>query len=106
MSFSLDEMSITELKSLKKQVDLAIEHCEVRKRQDALAKIEETAKGLGFSLAELTGRQDAPKTRAKAAIKYRNPNDTSQTWSGRGRQPRWLVAILTTTNAKLEDFEV
>jgi DNA-binding protein H-NS len=24
--------------------------------------------------------------------KYRNPNDPSETWAGRGKQPRWLVA--------------
>ena len=87
MSFSLENMSITELKSLKKDVDLALEHCEVRKRQDALTKIEETAKSLGFSLAELTGQQEGPKTRAKAAIKYRNPN--------------WCVAIVGATGAEV-----
>jgi DNA-binding protein H-NS len=106
MSFPLENMSITELKILRKDVDLAIEQCERRKRQDALSEIEKTAKSLGFSLAELTGQQDGPKTRAKAAIKYRNPNDSSQTWSGRGRQPRWLVAILNSTDAKIEDFEI
>ena len=26
--------------------------------------------------------------------KFRNPNDPSQTWAGRGKQPRWLKAQL------------
>ena len=26
--------------------------------------------------------------------KYRNPDDPSETWSGRGKPPRWLVPLL------------
>jgi DNA-binding protein H-NS len=26
--------------------------------------------------------------------KYQNPNDPSETWAGRGKQPRWLVSQL------------
>jgi DNA-binding protein H-NS len=36
--------------------------------------------------------------------KYRNPQ-TSETWSGRGKQPRWLVAAIK-TGRKIEDFEI
>ena len=36
--------------------------------------------------------------------KYRNPQ-TSETWSGRGKQPRWLVAAIK-TGRKVEDFEI
>jgi DNA-binding protein H-NS len=36
--------------------------------------------------------------------KYRNPH-TSETWSGRGKQPRWLVAAIK-TGRKIEDFEI
>jgi DNA-binding protein H-NS len=37
--------------------------------------------------------------------KYRNPNDASQTWSGRGKRPRWLVALLK-TGKQIEDFRI
>src|ERR1700676_5178820 len=30
----------------------------------------------------------------KVFPKYRNPNEPSETWSGRGKQPRWLAAAL------------
>jgi DNA-binding protein H-NS len=36
--------------------------------------------------------------------KYRNPQ-TSETWSGRGKQPRWLVAALK-TGRKVQEFEI
>jgi DNA-binding protein H-NS len=35
--------------------------------------------------------------------KYRNPKNESETWSGRGKQPRWLVAELA-DGRDLTDF--
>jgi DNA-binding protein H-NS len=37
--------------------------------------------------------------------KYRNPATPSETWSGRGKQPRWLVAALK-SGRKIEDFRI
>ena len=39
----------------------------------------------------------------KVLPKYRNPSAPAETWSGRGKQPRWLVAALRSGH-KLEDF--
>jgi DNA-binding protein H-NS len=33
-------------------------------------------------------------TRLKSPPTYRNPDNPAETWSGRGRRPRWLVAAL------------
>ena len=37
--------------------------------------------------------------------KYRNPQMPSETWSGRGKQPRWLVAAIK-TGRKIDDFKI
>jgi DNA-binding protein H-NS len=37
--------------------------------------------------------------------KYRNPNEPSETWSGRGKQPRWLAAALK-TGRRIEEFMI
>ena len=37
--------------------------------------------------------------------KYQNPEEPSETWSGRGRQPRWLTAALRTGH-KIEEFRI
>ena len=34
-----------------------------------------------------------------------NKNNSEETWTGRGKQPRWLVAQLD-KGAKLEDFQI
>jgi DNA-binding protein H-NS len=35
--------------------------------------------------------------------KYRNSNEPSETWSGRGKQPRWLVAAVNAGHT-IEEF--
>ena len=93
VSVDLSKLSLKELKALQVQVAKAIEGYEDRKKQEALAELEEKAKSLGFSLNELLGTKAARK-RAPAKAKYANPADRSQTWTGRGRKPRWAEAAL------------
>lgn len=94
MSVDLNNMSLKDLKDLQSKVAKAVSTFEDRRRKEALAEIEEIARAKGFSLSELTGGASAPRKRAPAAPKYANPADKSDTWSGRGRKPRWVVAAL------------
>lgn len=93
MTIDLEKLSLKELKDLQSKVAKEIANFETRKKKEALAELEEKAKALGFSLAELTGAATVRK-RAPAVAKYANPGDASDTWSGRGRKPRWFVAAL------------
>jgi len=61
----------------------------VREKITALAKAE------GFTIEELFGGRAGRKTRRPAKPKFRNPADHAQTWSGRGKRPRWFSAALT-----------
>ncbi|MCZ8152946.1 MAG: H-NS histone family protein [Rhodobacteraceae bacterium] len=88
-STDLNSMSLSELKELQRDVAKAVSTFEDRKRKEALAVLEEQARQMGFSIAELTGVKVA-RTRASAKAKYANPADRSETWSGRGRKPRWF----------------
>ncbi|MEO1797908.1 MAG: H-NS histone family protein [Pseudomonadota bacterium] len=98
----LSKMSKAELTTLHKKVGKAIESFDERARQDALAELESKAKELGFSLAELTG---AKKAKTVNPPKYRNPEDPTQTWTGRGRQPDWIKAAKS-AGKDLAKFEI
>ncbi len=87
----LDNMSLEELKELKKKVTKAINTYEDRQKQQALAALDEKAREMGFSLSELTGGR---KARKPSVPKYRNPDDPSMTWTGKGRQPEWFKAAI------------
>ncbi|MCU0815438.1 MAG: H-NS histone family protein [Cypionkella sp.] len=93
MSFDLNALSLKELKDLQTQVSRAIATYEDRRKKEALAELEEKARAMGFSLAELTGVSTSRK-RAPAAAKFANPANMSETWSGRGRKPRWFVEAI------------
>lgn len=89
----LNKLSLEELKALRKDVDRAIVDFEKRKREEALKEIQAVAKKHGMSLDDVVGGK-AKARKAKAAAKFRNPNDSSQEWSGRGRQPAWFKAAI------------
>ncbi len=108
MSINLDSLSVAELEDLIEKAADLIE----KKRSDALvsakAEIEKIAAATGYSVEELLGLR-AGKTKKAAAAKkpvadkYRNPKDHTQTWTGRGKRPRWLQEVLD-NGGKLENF--
>lgn len=98
MTIDLDTLSLSDLRDLRSRVDRAIASFEDRKRKEALARLEEQAREMGFSLADLTGagrkRRAGGAAPGKGAAKYANPANPSETWSGRGRRPAWVNAAL------------
>ena len=93
MSINLGEMSLKELKDHQSQVAKAIANFSDRKKKQAIAELEEKAREMGYTWAEITGAATLRK-RSPAVAKYANPADAAETWSGRGRKPRWFVAAL------------
>ncbi|QPM90182.1 H-NS histone family protein [Pseudooceanicola algae] len=92
LDLDLDAMDLGDLKKLQAKVSNAIKTYEDRQRKTALAELEAKAAEMGFSLADLTG-QPGRKSKVNPP-KYRNPEDGTQTWSGRGRQPAWIKDAL------------
>lgn len=83
------------------QLNELIQRAESRKHElarERAAKLREKlaalAKAEGFAIEELFGTRGR-KTRRAAKPKFRNPADHAQTWSGRGKRPRWFDAALS-----------
>ena len=89
----LESLPLKDLKQLQKDVSVAIEQYKERARRKALAEVEAFARERGLTPADLSDIS-LKRSRKPATPKYANPADPSQTWSGRGRQPRWVVAEL------------
>jgi DNA-binding protein H-NS len=102
MTIDLASMSREELTTLRKNVEKALDSLETRRRAEALKAAENAAKEFGFSLTELSSGAPVGK-KAKGAPKYANPADPSQTWTGRGRKPNWVIAHLE-QGKSLEDI--
>jgi DNA-binding protein H-NS len=85
----LGKMSVKDLRALRDRVDQALAEREREERAELKAKMATLASKAGFSVGELFGGKG--KARGPVAIKYRNPQDASQTWTGRGRRPLWIA---------------
>lgn len=104
MDINVNTMSLKDLKDLQSQVNRAIATFEDRRKKETLAELDEIARARGFSLAELTG---APATRKRNAssAKYANPANSADTWTGRGRKPRWFSEAMA-AGRKPEDLAI
>ena len=58
------------------------------------------AKKFGFSLDDIV---NAAAKGSKGVPKYANPADPSQTWTGRGRKPNWVIDALA-NGQSMDDF--
>jgi DNA-binding protein H-NS len=89
----LEKMSVKDLMALKSRIDEVIAEKEDEEKAQLKAELEERAQKMGYSIGTLFGTGGRGRGRGKPAgiVKYRNTADASQTWSGRGRKPRWIL---------------
>jgi DNA-binding protein H-NS len=105
IAINVDKLSLKELVGLEGKVQAAIVEARARERTDVKRKLAQLAETSGFSLSELFGDVRVGKKKPAGIAKYANPEDKSDTWTGRGRKPNWLVTRLK-KGADLEDFEI
>ena len=122
MPIDVNKLSARELQNLINQANKRKATLSKRKPLTTVRnKLMQLAKNEGYTIAELFGSAAPPVTRAtkpttskarkstkgkstgKVAPKYRNPDNTTETWAGRGQQPRWLAAQVA-KGKKVEDY--
>ena len=102
----ISNLSVEELKRLQQEAELLIASKKEQAIEDAYNEIVVIAENVGLSIEqilELGSSKRKKGTRKAVEPRYRNLANTAETWTGRGKQPRWLVAQLE-KGAKLEDF--
>jgi len=95
-------MSAGELWSLHVRVSWVLAH----KIAAAKARLDQRLRQLGQDV--LIGDEHGSRARRpypKVVPKFRNPKQPSETWAGRGKQPRWLTAQIR-SGKKLDDFRI
>lgn len=111
MPIDLTGLSVKELRSLISTAEKQQTKILTRPKATAMrAKINKYVKDHGYTIEELYGVPNAaapgkskktnvrkiPSARklGKVAPKYRNPANPKETWTGRGRQPKWLATLV------------
>ena len=94
----LNSMSVDELWALYEQISSILS-----------SKMSEEKARLEKRLGQLTSAASSSKTTRRpyppVLPKFRNPLRPLETWAGRGKQPRWLLAQLQDGN-QMEDFRI
>lgn len=122
MSMNIENLSPQELAALIKRANSRRKVLAKRKpAAQTKAAVAKVLKSAGWTFEELYGKTGGatasavPKKAGKAKgpakgrstgkvpPKYRNPANTKDTWTGRGKQPRWLAAEIA-GGRKLEEF--
>ena len=70
-------------------------------KQELERQLDELGRKFGGSPKDIP----QPRPYPKVLPKYSNPSAPLETWSGRGKQPRWVVAALRSGHS-LEDFRI
>jgi DNA-binding protein H-NS len=97
MADEFKSMSVEELWSLRERLDSILQ----TKITEDKARLEQRLRLLKAGVPSNHTRRPYPTVRPK----YRNPQRPSETWAGRGRQPRWLTVQLR-SGKKLDDFRI
>ena len=91
MAIDLSNYTIKDLEGLKKDLDKEIRSRRKQEEKRAREELKKVAESYGFSLNELVGGAGAKsKGQGKNGAKFVHPDDSSKTWSGRGRKPQWI----------------
>jgi DNA-binding protein H-NS len=94
----LNSMSIDELWSLHEQIRSVLSS----RLSGEKARLE---RRLSRLKAAVSARQATRRPYPPVMPKFRNPMRPSETWAGRGKQPRWLSAQLR-SGKRLDDFRI
>ena len=108
---NLEDMTEPELRELIRNAQQALDHLVAQRAKTTLKEIRRLAAEVGFEVSfakagkPVGGKAHPLSSRGKAVQKYRNPDNPGETWSGRGRPPKWVQAALATGQA-LEDLAI
>ncbi|GLQ48783.1 H-NS family nucleoid-associated regulatory protein [Dyella flava] len=95
MAIDLKSLSPKELKALIAHAESQMQEARASQVQEVRKKIDALLSNAGLTLADIYPvRGGKGGKRGAVAPKYRNPEDPSQTWTGRGKRPLWFAAAL------------
>jgi DNA-binding protein H-NS len=107
----LQGMPLDDLWALHEQISSILSERIVVEKQQLENRLVQLTRGkdsksqvLELKAAEMD-RERPRRKYPRVFPKYQNPSIPSETWSGRGKQPRWLVSALK-AGGKIEDFRI
>ncbi len=90
MAIDVKKLDLPQLVALRSDVDAEIAVKQQEARSTFVDEMRAAAAARGLNLSDFVDVKKVRGVRAKAEAKYRDPDAPLNTWSGRGRLPKWL----------------
>ena len=108
-SIDLSGLNIDQLTELLGNTQSEMASRERQRRKDLRSELERRLAADGYKLGDIFPELGLGATggrqRQKRPAKYRNPQNPEQSWSGIGRPPRWVDAILSERGIEVAAFK-
>ena len=105
MSVDIEELSAKDLKALIEKASDKLSAKAEEEKASVRAEVEELVQKHGYTISELFGVGKSSKPKTKLSPTHRDPENSENTWTGRGRQPKWLNAALE-AGGNFEDYKI
>ncbi len=105
MKTDLAHLSEAELTSMIESARKVLKEKQEGKRKEVIAQIKELAASIGVSVEIAEAAKASARKGSRVPVKYHNPDNPSDKWTGRGMKPRWLRELLE-QGRRLEEFEI
>lgn len=93
--YDLQSLSYKELRDLHARIGDEIQARKQAEKSNVQKKVMELVQSAGFDIDDIVGASNSKSLKGrKIPPKYRNPKNPDETWTGRGRQPKWLAQEL------------
>jgi len=101
---AIDHLSLPDLRALALEVGDMIARKKSEERDRLKSELRRMADDAGFTIDEIFFLKSKRAKPGAPAVKYRNPDNPSETWSGRGRRPAWFAAAMKRKGAAPEQL--
>lgn len=99
----LENLDVDQLRAITENAQQLIDQKQHQRLYDAYMQFEKIAEDADSSIDEIL--KAGEKLEKKRSIKYRNTDNSEETWTGRGRKPTWLVEAMA-AGRELNEFAI
>lgn len=98
---NFEEMSLDDLWGLHEAIVGILD----RRLEEEKHKLQQKLDELGVKTPQSSSSSRQRRPYPKVEPKFQNPHNPTETWSGRGKQPRWIIQHLK-SGKKLDELRI
>jgi DNA-binding protein H-NS len=102
---AVDKLSLKQIEELEGRIAQAKAKAAEGVKAELKSKIDALLTSAGMTIGDVYPLAGRGRGKSKSVAKFANPDDRSQTWTGRGRRPAWLIARLK-KGVTLDSFKI